>query len=1173
MLRTLIDPSVVSRHLLSSEWNVTKVLHAVAALEPPAHALIDSGALCTGMSNLAVATALLALLPHVEGVVFLTPQGEKKILLRHDGDGGAPEAAGGDDDDIHDGGADVEAVAPKEDTAGGAGGVIMDLERCDLPKERRFSFFDQVCNPCAISPPLPAQTPPHTLSHSPLQSSFPEQVHTTGMDIPQGASARAVLTLGKDLIFRDYAQGAYRMRGIGKGQTIVLFVIPEVARLLASETALGHGVKLDQRHAQLSSMSPQLRAKGELEDVAAWLLINSVRSEKLQFPLWCMQCAQNVWRKRAFAQLALRHDEFASASLAGRAGLAGGDAMGASPTSLIAAEMPVRECLDVFREHVERDVSNTVPEQADTRAQIAAGAANHGGLLQDVEDIRSIERIQAMLIGVEAQVPGWSLGGAGGPEPEPVAEQEQAFEQEKEQEHEHEHEHEQEKQREQERQVEQEEPDEPDEFKRDKYVRDDEPARVWSLSSLTLPPDFASSGGAAGTSTGTTGTAQGFFPASRFVSHRSHLDKRGPLHWPDYVLLSSDHTSPRWRYDSHRRLKNILVTMEWVPDVDAVSPLTAHLVDGLPAAGGAELSETQEARLRRVFELNDPRGRGALNESALLTVLADMGLRPDQHADDRAAVDELFTSLRAAGGGGHDADVELGEDAFLTLMQSQRFVPGEAGRYWVALSLREAESLRGAMHVAMDLGIPLVSGGRVAVGLRAHGVLLDAVGAEGPRINLAAGGMLAFPPSPRQQMHSAMQAYRFVDCQLGFEEADARLLLRMLRADTCEQRKKWFVDTCACRRRPQGKLERMASAGGIATVLEVEDEFHLLVQAATMRTVSAELTRRTLGSHDVFHCFNLARNMMLSVGELGAGLAWLGMELDEAQLHDVVRGLDEAGDGMVSLDEWVNALAPEIAENEPSTQDLLAAIHLQPLDVTEIRVGAPPGPARLAEPVPPAALAKFKFKLVPQHKLSCVWSTRNTSARSDLSLWSPDLDNANLQKRSKAKVCLGHACTTSVDAPSKGHLPIVLEVIDSSVMMGSSDHLHNLVGQLLPPPVRYRLAWHSLQHKPPLYLWRAVPPSGQYLALGMIATTSDEPPALESLRCVPRRWCEKQARPAKLLWRDEGEGGRPGSFWAIPTMELIVAGGGAEPPEEALASWTLKESKMTTEAAGWLLSQ
>ncbi len=57
---------------------------------------------------------------------------------------------------------------------------------------------------------------------------FYDQVHTTGMDIKQPVDACAALTLGKDMVFRDYAQGAFRMRGIGKGQTICLLVIPEI---------------------------------------------------------------------------------------------------------------------------------------------------------------------------------------------------------------------------------------------------------------------------------------------------------------------------------------------------------------------------------------------------------------------------------------------------------------------------------------------------------------------------------------------------------------------------------------------------------------------------------------------------------------------------------------------------------------------------------------------------------------------------------------------------------------------------------------------------------------------------------------------------------------------------------------------------------------------------------
>ena len=56
------------------------------------------------------------------------------------------------------------------------GNKVVELAECGVALERRFSFYDQV--------------------------------HTTGMDIEQPLNAHAVLTLGKDMVFRDYAQAS-----------------------------------------------------------------------------------------------------------------------------------------------------------------------------------------------------------------------------------------------------------------------------------------------------------------------------------------------------------------------------------------------------------------------------------------------------------------------------------------------------------------------------------------------------------------------------------------------------------------------------------------------------------------------------------------------------------------------------------------------------------------------------------------------------------------------------------------------------------------------------------------------------------------------------------------------------------------------------------------------------
>ena len=146
------------------------LLNEVARADPAFHALIDTGALITGVSNLEVARYLLDHgLEWCEGVVFLDELDRKMILVR-------------------------------------ATGRVLKLAQCGISREKRFAFYDQV--------------------------------HTTGMDVRHVLNATAVLTLGKDMAFRDYAQGAIRMRGIARGQCIHLYIIPEVAQLMKRELQL-----------------------------------------------------------------------------------------------------------------------------------------------------------------------------------------------------------------------------------------------------------------------------------------------------------------------------------------------------------------------------------------------------------------------------------------------------------------------------------------------------------------------------------------------------------------------------------------------------------------------------------------------------------------------------------------------------------------------------------------------------------------------------------------------------------------------------------------------------------------------------------------------------------------------------------------------------------------------
>lgn len=60
MMAYLTSPEIVSYEVVDEGWSVHGLLERIATADPPYHALIDTGALITGMSNFEVAQYLLA---------------------------------------------------------------------------------------------------------------------------------------------------------------------------------------------------------------------------------------------------------------------------------------------------------------------------------------------------------------------------------------------------------------------------------------------------------------------------------------------------------------------------------------------------------------------------------------------------------------------------------------------------------------------------------------------------------------------------------------------------------------------------------------------------------------------------------------------------------------------------------------------------------------------------------------------------------------------------------------------------------------------------------------------------------------------------------------------------------------------------------------------------------
>ena len=107
---------------------------------------------------------------------------------------------------------------------------------------------------------------------------------------------------------------------------------------------------------------------------------------------------------------------------------------------------------------------------------------------------------------------------------------------------------------------------------------------------------------------------------------------------------------------------------------------------------------------------------------------------------------------------------------------------------------------------------------------------------------------------------------------------------------------------------------------------------HITVQVAAKWRLGRELVTRELGAHDFFHALNVRRDGLMTCAELAAGVAWLGLQLDEGDVHALMRALDGDGDGLLSLDEW-NEAYPGLNESEPTTHALLADLELPPVEM------------------------------------------------------------------------------------------------------------------------------------------------------------------------------------------------------------------------------------------------
>ena len=68
-----------------------------------------------------------------------------------------------------------------------------------------------------------------------------------------------------------------------------------------------------------------------------------------------------------------------------------------------------------------------------------------------------------------------------------------------------------------------------------------------------------------------------------------------------------------------------------------------------------------------------------------------------------------------------------------------------------------------------------------------------------------------------------------------------------------------------------------------------------------------------------------------------------------------------------------------------------------------------------------------------------------------------------------------------------------------------------------------------------LHVWKPVPASADFVALGMVATASPDPPNLDAVHCVPLKWTVPYSGipPPRKLWESNSAQGRAVGLWQV----------------------------------------
>jgi len=404
------------------------------------------------------------------------------------------------------------------------------------------------------------------------------------------------------------------------------------------------------------------------------------------------------------------------------------------------------------------------------------------------------------------------------------------------------------------------------------FSLDDEQSNPWAAQLLGKVPSCR------------VNTDEAFY---RFADFRVRTDQR-TIAFPGNLLLSDNFFRPRWAGLGDRRLKNVGLVLEWVPEANKdqirrdFATLVKQYTTGCRRAGGCTTSDCA----------SNPAFTAVAPKAAVVKAL--------QAIKDASATEVNIRTcphMPATAAGPEPADKK----------------EKKLDRFFAAVSLAEGETIRRIVHsqhsVLKKAGVALRD---------CEGNLLDRSRlffVDSDAKTAAAGAVsptTPAPPTPTPTPSSptdivatapiAVQCLRYFNCEMYYTNPELDWLMDGLQLVPVQDRISFFTECLRLRKRERN----IWIDTPLAKVFTAREEWHMLQSRALIYQVNSAIrSKRNLDVRGVFARFDQDGDGSLSCEELQRALDSMKLGFAPRDITDITRLADQSNTGKVALTDFV----------------------------------------------------------------------------------------------------------------------------------------------------------------------------------------------------------------------------------------------------------------------------